>query len=188
MSFTFSEEPCIKGFYSEDYGDTPEVNRSVVEVGDEVILVGNHLAFDNTDEEQGVFLLCPQGSLKLTEVSENRPNKIIAIIPDYVRTCTCSIEICTKNEEGCLLYATYDKQIHVKGYVDTYHMTKEDYWYNRGLKKGRAELADKLVAWFEEEVYKKPEVRLIKQESQKKVVVFKKQLEDSGLPRGFGMI
>lgn len=50
MSFTFSEEPCIKGFYSEDYGDTPEVNRSVVEVGDEVILVGNHLAFDNTDE------------------------------------------------------------------------------------------------------------------------------------------
>ena len=173
MSFVYSEEPSITGFYSEDYGDTPEVRRSVVEVDEEISIVGEHLNFDNTDDEQGVFLLCSQGSLKLTEVVENRANKIVAVIPDYVRTCDCTIEICRKDDEGCPHYATYGSQIHVKGYADTYHISKEDYWFNRGVKVGRAELVDKLVSWFEENGYKKTDFSLIKK-PQKKIVVVKK--------------
>ncbi len=176
MSFISPEDPVISRFYSEAYGDTPEVSRDVVEIHEEVAIEGENLDFDNTDPECGVFMTGAMGSIKLTELVEHRENKIVAIIPDFIRTGDYFLEIRRKNEEGCNFDFTYGKKIQVKGYVDTYHITKEDNWYSHGVKAGRTELAAKLVSWLEENgYYKKPDIRFIKQEPQQKVVVIRKK-------------
>lgn len=167
--FNCSEDPVITRFYCE--GDTPEVTRNVVEILDEISIEGENLDFDNTDPECGVYISGAMGSIKLTELVEHRDNKIVAVIPDFMKTGDYYLEVRRKNEEGCNFDCTYERKIYVKSYVDVFHSTQEDRWYNFGIQAGKKEVVNELLEWMEQRGLKQPDVKVIRQEPQKKTVV-----------------
>ena len=170
----FDNKAIITNVYSRDYNDASDYSRKDFEVCDEISVAGSNLHVpDLSDPEQGLFLNGAQGSIKCVDVSENKEKSFIAEIPEYLQTGDYMLEFVVKDEDGCPRSTVYSK-IHIKGFTESYGISKTDLWYNRGLKAGRTELADKLVAWLEENDYRKPEFRLIKQKSQKKVVVVRK--------------
>ena len=152
-------EPKISNLFSEDYDDNADFSRTELEVEDEFSVCGSHLHInDVSDPEQGIFLTGAQGTLRIQDVSENKNDKFTAVIPDYVQSGDYTLELIKKDEDGCPLSAIYSKKIHIKGYVETYGMSKEDYWYNQGIKAGKTEFGKKLVEWLEENGYKKTEI------------------------------
>lgn len=152
-------EPKITNLFSEDYNDDVNFSRTELEIQDEFSVLGSNLHIgDLSDPEQGIFLTGAQGTLRIQDVSENKNDKFTAVIPDYAQSGAYTLELIKKDEDGCPLSAIYSKKIHIKGYVETYGMSKEDYWYNQGIKAGKTEFGKKLVEWLEENGYKKTEI------------------------------
>lgn len=175
MTRFFDNDPRINNVFSRDYDDEPTFSRTELEIGDELSGIGENLHIgDLSDPEQGIFLNGLQGNLRLTDISENKDATFTVVIPDYVQSGTYSLEIITIDEAGPHS-AVYPKELHIKGFAETYGMPESSYWYDRGVKAGRTEIAAKLVSWLEDNGYKKPDVRFIKQEPQQKVVVIRKK-------------
>ena len=156
MSFN---EPKITNLFSEDYNDDVNFSRTELEIQDEFSVLGSNLHIgDLSDPEQGIFLTGAQGTLRIYDISENKNNKLTAVIPDYVQSGDYSLELIKKDEDGYPLSSIYSKKIHIKDYVETYGVSKEDYWYNQGIKAGKTELGKYLVKWLEENGYTKSEI------------------------------
>ena len=164
--------PQITNVFSRDYNDEPNYSRTVLEIGDEFSVVGKMLHIsDLSDLQSGIFLHGRMGSLRLTEIVENRDEACTVIIPNYVQSDDYTLEIVTVDDEYGPHSSVYSKKLHIKGFSEAYGMPESSYWYDRGVKAGRVDMATKLVSWMELNGFKKPAVRFIKQEPQKKVVV-----------------
>ena len=168
----FDNTPQITNVFSRDYNDEPNYSRTVLEVGDELTGIGENLHIsDLTDPCSGIFLNGMMGSLRLSEISENKDSSFTVVIPNWVQSGDYTLEVITVDDDYGPHSAVYPKTLHIKGFAETYGMPESSYWYDRGVKAGRVDMATKLVSWMEDNGFKKPEVRFIKQEPQKKVVV-----------------
>lgn len=170
-------KPYIQNIYSLDYNDSPNVSRNTFEEEDEFTICGKNLAIHNiSDPDQGWFLKSNVGSAtyKITDVSENHENKFTGIIPEALFTTgEYSLIKVWKDEDDLSHEYYYDKSLYIKNWQDSHNgISREDFWFSRGIKAGYDELSKALDAFLVERGFKKPEVRVITQaEAQKKKVV-----------------
>lgn len=170
-------KPVIKNIYSNDYDDSPDISRNVLEIEDEFTISGHHLDIKNTaDPDQGWFLKGFDGIYKIISFSENRSEIFTGIIPEKLDTGEYVLLKTWKDEDGVSHEFYYDKLLFIKGWQDSHDgISRDDYWFSCGKKAGFEELCHTLDEFLIERGFKKPEVRIIKNsEPQKKVVVVKK--------------
>lgn len=67
-----------------------------IKAGSVLSLSGNRLKFDAADEEQGVFLSTEAGEKRCGTVIENRPAKVVVLVPADLAAGEAEIELRTK--------------------------------------------------------------------------------------------
>jgi len=68
-----------------------------LKAGSVIELTGARLKFDPTDSEQGVFLIGEAGEIRLAKIIENKPSRVLALLPADTAAGVYSMELRTKN-------------------------------------------------------------------------------------------
>ena len=169
-------KPFIENINSLDYNDAPDVKRDTFEEEDEFSIRGKNLSIHNTvDPDQGWWLKGVDGIYKIISFSENLAERFTGLIPEKLDTGEYALLKTWKDEDGVSHEYYYEKTLYIKGWQDSHNgISREDYWFSRGKKAGYQELCNALDQFLIERGFKKPEVKIINAEGQKKVVVIKK--------------
>ena len=170
-------KPVIKNIYSNDYNDSPDISRTEMEIEDEFTIHGQDLDITNTvDPDQGWFLKGFDARYKIKSFSENQSEIFTGIIPEKLDTGEYILLKIWKDEDGVSHEYNYDKPLYIKGWQDSHGgISREDFWFSKGLKAGYEELCHALDQFLIERGFKKPEVKIITNtEPQKRVIVVNK--------------
>lgn len=84
-------DPYITGVCDKVTGDT-----ALVRVGNVIELTGSRLKFDAEDEEQGVFAITATGETKCDRVIENKPARLLVILPATFEPGAFTLEVRTR--------------------------------------------------------------------------------------------
>lgn len=68
-----------------------------LKAGSVIEVTGAKLKFDNADSEQGVFLVGGAGEIRCTQVVENKPSKVLFVLPKDTAAGSYTLEVRTKN-------------------------------------------------------------------------------------------
>lgn len=88
---TNSTDPYITTITDKVNGDS-----STIKIGSIMELTGSRLKFDASDSEQGVFALTASGEVKCEPVIENKPARVMVMLPTTVEVGEFTIEVRTK--------------------------------------------------------------------------------------------
>ena len=92
---TASTDPYITGVSDKLSG-----SADTVKIGSVMEIIGSRLKFDPNDAEQGVFVIAGAKTVRCASVIENKPARLMAIIPADLAAGTYYIEVRTKILEG----------------------------------------------------------------------------------------
>ena len=70
---------------------------TALKAGSVIELTGARLKFDTADSEQGVFFIGEDGEIRLSQVVENKPSRVLALLPADTAAGTYTVEVRTKN-------------------------------------------------------------------------------------------
>ena len=68
-----------------------------LKAGSVIEITGARLKFDNADSEQGVFLVGESGEIRCTQVVDNKPAKVLFVLPKDTAAGSYTLEVRTKN-------------------------------------------------------------------------------------------
>ena len=88
---TASTDPYITGVTDKVTGDS-----TTIKAGSVMELTGARLKFDASDEEQGVFALTASGEVRCSTVIENKPARLLVLLPADITAREFSVEVRTK--------------------------------------------------------------------------------------------
>ena len=86
-----STDPYITSVTDKVTGDS-----GTVKTGSVMELTGSRLKFDASDAEQGVFALTANGSVRCEPVIENKPARLLVMLPASVEAGEFTVEVRTK--------------------------------------------------------------------------------------------
>ena len=87
--------PWITGV--RDTLSSADDTANALKAGSVIELTGARLKFDAADSEQGVFFISDSGEIRLSQVVENKPSRVLALLPADTAAGTYSVEVRTKN-------------------------------------------------------------------------------------------
>lgn len=88
---TSSTDPYITSVTDKVTGDS-----TAVRAGSVMELTGSRLKFDATDEEQGVFAITASGEIRCATVIENKPARLLVLLPADISAGEFTVEVRTK--------------------------------------------------------------------------------------------
>ena len=88
---TASTDPYITGVTDKVTGDS-----TTIKAGSVMELTGARLKFDASDEEQGVFVLTARGEVRCSTVIENKPARLLVLLPADITAGEFTVEVRTK--------------------------------------------------------------------------------------------
>lgn len=88
---TSSTDPYITSVIDKVTGDS-----TTIKAGSVMELTGSRLKFDATDEEQGVFVLTSSGEIRCAVVIENKPARLLVLLPADIASGDFTVEVRTK--------------------------------------------------------------------------------------------
>lgn len=88
---TSSTDPYITSVIDKVTGDS-----TTIKAGSVMELTGSRLKFDTTDEEQGVFVLTSSGEIRCAVVIENKPARLLVLLPADIASGDFTVEVRTK--------------------------------------------------------------------------------------------
>lgn len=88
---TASTDPYITSVTDKVTGDS-----TTIKAGSVMELTGSRLKFDATDEEQGVFVLASSGEIRCAVVIENKPARLLVLLPSDIAAGDFTVEVRTK--------------------------------------------------------------------------------------------
>ena len=83
--------------------------QGTVKAGSVIELTGARLKFDTADSEQGVFFIVESGDIRLTQVVENKPSRIIAMVPLGIIPGSYTVEVRSRTSTGGTAIKTLKK-------------------------------------------------------------------------------
>ena len=86
-----STDPYITSVTDKVSGDS-----AAIKAGSVMELTGARLKFDASDEEQGVFLLTSSGEVRCATVIENKPARLLVLLPADISAGEFSVEVRTR--------------------------------------------------------------------------------------------
>ena len=86
-----STDPYITSVTDKVTGDT-----STIKAGSVMEITGSRLKFDASDAEQGVFALTASGEIRCVTVIENKPARLMVLLPADIPAGEFSVEVRTK--------------------------------------------------------------------------------------------
>ena len=86
-----STDPYITSVTDKVTGDS-----ATIKAGSVMELTGARLKFDATDSEQGVFLLTSSGEIRCSTVIENKPARLLVLLPADIAAGEFSVEVRTR--------------------------------------------------------------------------------------------
>ena len=86
-----STDPYITSVTDKVTGDS-----ATIKAGSVMELTGARLKFDATDSEQGVFLLTSSGEIRCSTVIENKPARLLVLLPADISAGEFSVEVRTR--------------------------------------------------------------------------------------------
>ena len=87
--------PLITGV--RDTLSSSDDTTNALKAGSVIELTGARLKFDSGDSEQGVFFIGEGGEIRLVQVVENKPARILAVLPSDTKAGTYTVEVRTKS-------------------------------------------------------------------------------------------
>ena len=88
---TASTDPYITSVTDKITGDS-----TTVKAGSVMELTGARLKFDASDEEQGVFAITESGEVRCATVIENKPARLLVLLPSDIAAGDFTVEVRTK--------------------------------------------------------------------------------------------
>ena len=147
-------------------------------IEDRLTLLGEKLHFDMSDDEQGVYFIGKQGYTRALNVFINKDDEVCVEIPNELKSGSYLIQICRKSkEDSCIDTVTFERPIEIKGFLEVYGATPEDYFYNEGYEDGIDCGRKDLIKELEERGVKVPE----ELKPKKIIVVKKKEMSPEGV-------
>ena len=86
-----STDPYITSVTDKVSGDS-----AAIKAGSVMELTGARLKFDASDEEQGVFLLTSSGEVRCATIIENKPARLLVLLPADISAGEFSVEVRTR--------------------------------------------------------------------------------------------
>ena len=86
-----STDPYITGVTDKVTGDT-----STIKAGSVMEITGSRLKFDASDAEQGVFALTANDEIRCSTVIENKPARLMVLLPADISAGDFTVEVRTK--------------------------------------------------------------------------------------------
>lgn len=91
-----SAVPASTDPYIVSISDSVSETADAVATGSAMRLTGSRLKFDKADSEQGVFVIQDGAEVRCTQVIENKPARVVVLLPQTVKSGEFTVEVRTK--------------------------------------------------------------------------------------------